>query len=122
MTYYLHSVPGRLRVKIPQLRHRPAVAETISAALAFEGINSVRIKSLTGSVVVEYDKDMISENKVLGAIEASGHFDARRAVSCDTQVQVATSRAAQKCGKALFGWAVGRALEANGLGLLAVFI
>lgn len=122
MTYYLHSVPGRLRVKIPQLRHRPAMAAVISETLSFDGIQDVKIKPLTGSVVVNYDPELLDQSRILQALEASGHFDQTRAISCDTQLQAASSKVAQKCGRAVFGWAVGRALEANGLGLLAVFI
>jgi copper chaperone CopZ len=122
MTYYLHSVPGRLRVKIPQLRHRPAMAAVIGEALSFDGVRDVKIKPLTGSVVVHYDPALLDEARILQALAASGHFDPSRAISCDTHLQAATSKVAQKCGRAVFGWAVGRALEANGLGLLAAFI
>lgn len=122
MTYYLHSVPGRLRVKIPKLRRRPAMAASISETLSFDGIRKVYIKNLTGSVVIHYDPELLDESRILKTLEANGHFDASRAISCDTQLQAASSKVAQKCGRVVFGWAVGRALEANGLGLLAAFI
>jgi copper chaperone CopZ len=122
MTYYLHSVPGRLRVKIPQLRHRPAMAAAISEALSIDGIRDVKIKNLTGSVVVHYDPALLTDARILQTLEACGHFDRSRTISCDTQLQAASSKVAEKCGRAVFGWAVGRALEANGLGLLAAFI
>jgi hypothetical protein len=122
MTYYLHSVPGRLRVKIPQLRHRPAMAAEISETLSMGGIHEVKIRSLTGSVVVLYDAALLDDAQILAILDASGHFDANQAVCCDTRIEAATSKVAQKCGRAVFGWAVGRALEANGLGLLAAFI
>jgi hypothetical protein len=98
------------------------MAATISETLSFDGIQDVKIKTLTGSVVVNYDPGLLDQTRILLALEASGHFDPTRAISCDTQLQAASSKVAQKCGRAVFGWAVGRALEANGLGLLAAFI
>ena len=122
MTYYLHSVPGRLRVKIPHLRQRPAEAAAIREVLRIDGIHEVKIKHLTGSVVVHYDSAQLSEGRIVQALETSGYFDRSRAISCDSQLQAASSKMAEKCGRAVFGWAVGRALEANGLGVLAAFI
>jgi hypothetical protein len=87
-----------------------------------EGIRSVGINELTGSVVLNYETDKVDPEILLEILEDHGHFDQRTAVSNQGQWENNVSRAASAVVKGMFSWAVGRALEANGLSLLAAFI
>lgn len=122
MEYYMHHVPGRLRVKIPLLRQRPHMAKDIETLLDIYGVGSVNIKSMTGSVVINYDTDLVQAEQLLRLLSDSGYFDMSNAATIDDTMRCAASNTAAKVGKALFGWGVSRALEASGLGLLAAFI
>jgi len=51
-----HSIPGRIRLHVPALRHRPQLAETIMLWLHNqEGIKSSRINYDCASLIIGYD-------------------------------------------------------------------
>ena len=53
-----HHVPGRLRFRIPDAKGNPERLEQARTALAIlEGVRSVDVNPLTGSVVIEYDPE-----------------------------------------------------------------
>lgn len=122
MEYYVHHVPGRLRVKIPALKHRSGAVREIQELLDLNGVSQVQVKSITGSVVVHYEPELIQPENLLQVLSAGGYYDNANAVTLEDKMRTATSQAAAKVGKALFGWGVSKALEANGLSLLAVLI
>jgi cation transport ATPase len=122
MEYYLHHVPGRLRVKIPNLKHRPGIEQDIQELLDMHGVTEVRIKNLTGSVIVQYDPDCIRHEQLLKALTDSGYYDHAKAITIDDQMRKASSKTSEKVGKVLFGWGVSKALEVSGLPLLAALI
>jgi hypothetical protein len=123
MDYYVHQVPGRLRVKVPLIRHQPAKCALVSVALSeHQGIQQVKVNHLTGSVVVHYDPAAIDENRILNVLEYEGFLDSARVVRNNAYRDRAATRAGQAVGRAAFSYFVGRALESNGLAMLAAFI
>jgi hypothetical protein len=57
-----HHVPGRLRFRIPDAKGNPERLEQARAALeVLEGVRSVDVNSVTGSVVIEYDPEDYEE-------------------------------------------------------------
>jgi heavy-metal-associated domain-containing protein len=53
-----HHVPGRLRFRIPDAKGNPERLEQARTALeVLEGVRSVDVNPLTGSVVIEYDPE-----------------------------------------------------------------
>ncbi len=68
-----HRLPGRLRLRVPLLRKLPdewlQTAQILEQVMCSpDGIRSVRSSRTTGSILVEYDPDMLSEADVLGFI------------------------------------------------------
>jgi hypothetical protein len=123
MTYYVHQVPGRLRVKSPILKHQPLKCQRVVESLGGHcGIHNVRVNHLTGSVVVNYDPAEIEEERILNILENDKLFDRSLAVRNDLHTDLAANRAGKALGRAAFSYIVGRALESNGLSLLAAFI
>jgi len=123
MTYYLHSVPGRLRVKIPSVKGQPQKAQAVQSLLrGMEGIESISISTVTGSVVVRYDPALLHSDPILSLLKQHDYFDETRAVTLDHAVGEAGSRVGHALSKAFCGWAVGRALEGTSLSFLAVLI
>ena len=123
MNSYVHQVPGRLRVKVPFLKHQPAKCESVIAALSgHRGIRQIKVNQLTGSVVVRYDDALIDEDRILNVMEYEGFFDSTRAVRNEAHLDRAAHRAGKVFGRAAFSYVVGKALESNGLSLLAAFI
>jgi cation transport ATPase len=123
MSYYVHNVPGRLRVKTPTLKSMAGGDERVSEFFDhLEGVERVTVNPLTGSVVVHYDPEMLESREILEVLKRRGHYDESLAFrKPDTQEQ-AISRTAQTVGKVLVGWAVGKALENSGLSFLTALI
>ena len=123
MSHYVHTVPGRMRIKIPELRRRSTKAREVEQLLCHhQGIEYVRIKALTGSVVVHYDPDLITPDEILNILKYGNYFDETRMIPYEAHLNQSTHQAGQALGRAAVSWAVGRALEGSGLGFLAALI
>lgn len=69
----LHALPGRLRLGIPEIKHNPALADTIAQNLIERpGITSVRVNTACASVVISYD------TSVLGVFLPEKHLKLQR--------------------------------------------
>jgi len=123
MSCYFHNVPGRLRVKIPTLKGRPARIRAVEDLLMIlDGAENVKTNPLTGSVVVNYDPDQINGRQIIQLLIDHQYFDEAKAITHDELVQSAAAKAGFKIGKIVFGWAVSKTLEASGLSMLAAII
>ncbi|MEW6595446.1 MAG: HMA2 domain-containing protein [Thermodesulfobacteriota bacterium] len=123
MNCYVHQVPGRIRVKVPHLKNRHACCGKLERALQnHHGVRAATANPLTGSIVVNYDPAAINAENVLAVLKANRYFDEAWAQPVGSYTSKMAADAGAKIGKAVFGWAVGRALDANGLSLLAAFI
>lgn len=123
MSYYVHHVPGRLRVKIPAVKGSSAKAGEIGTFLqSLKAVHQVETNPLTGSVVVTYDADVFQAGDILAALKARGYVQETKLVEHVSRGQRGWSDAGSALGRMIFGWAVGRALEGTGLSFLTVFI
>src|SRR5436305_6571303 len=70
MSNYVHHVPGRLRVRVPELKNCAPKAVALESRLsAISGITEVECRIVTGSVIVYYDPgwtDLTSIYQLLG--------------------------------------------------------
>ena len=65
----VHAIPGRIRLKVAQVRENPALAGEIQTRLAaVRGIRQVEVNSLTGSVLVLYEAQNTASSDALGAL------------------------------------------------------
>lgn len=123
MRYYMHSIPGRLRVKIPAIKRHPERAKAIQDFLkGLNGIESIRANTITGSVVVKYEPGRSLSERIPSILTENGLFDKTKTFGMDHAVFESGSKAGQALSKAFAGWAVGRALEGTSLSFLAVLI
>jgi hypothetical protein len=123
MHSYYHCVPGRIRIKIQALRHRPDRGEDVQRLLrTLDGVDAVTFTSLTGSLVVLFEPDRISPEQIKGCLRDHGLFDPALTISSDEHIQEVVTQAGLRVGKVALGWALSRALQANGLSLLAALI
>ncbi|MFP4477702.1 MAG: HMA2 domain-containing protein [Desulfatibacillaceae bacterium] len=123
MGYYVHNVPGRLRVKSPAFKGN--AAKGLAARALLEGIPGTRevsVNELTGSVVVNYDPEAVDIGNILGTLEEHGYFVACLAMNNDQVVHGAVSNAGKKIRRAAVGVGVSMAMESAGLGFLAALI
>ncbi len=69
MSLYLHEVPGRLRIKVPDLKRNPQKARTLQRRLnGFAGVLSASVNSITGSLLVHYDPQISRSEAILSYV------------------------------------------------------
>lgn len=119
---FIHDIPGRLRVKIEYLKNHPERLKEIRELLIANGVRSVKSNALTGSTVVEYDPHIITSAHLLHLLKVNGYAIDTRQVAENLNARENHEKIAMKVSKAALSWLAGQVLEANGLGLIAVFI
>jgi hypothetical protein len=123
MKTYIHSVPGRLRIRISHAKDNPGLGAEIRNILqSREAITRVAFNATTGSIVVHYRKRETTSEAILADLETGGYLNPGSTAMEEPVARRAMDRAGQALGKAVCGWAVGRALEGTGLSFLAAFI
>ncbi|MDA8388379.1 MAG: hypothetical protein M0Z58_06945 [Nitrospiraceae bacterium] len=123
MGYYIHSVPGRLRVKSPLVKGNRRAAEEIEKLLgSVQGVDSVLVNTVTGSVTVSCERNSAVSDSVLERLAASGYFEPSRAVTHDQYIQRAASKAGRLIGKSIAGAFIGAAFEGTALSILTILI
>jgi copper chaperone CopZ len=122
MEYYVHHVPGRLRVRLPEIRKNTHKAADVERLLNIYGVDHLKVNHLTGSIVVTFDTSATSAEQLLTILQENGLYDNTKAISCDDKIQRASNKAASKFSRAAFGYAVSKALEAGGFPILAALI
>jgi predicted phosphatase len=76
---YLHVLEGRIRMRIPLLKHTPEKARELEKILFdTKGINEVKANHITGSVLIFFDSKMITHRRVLETIHTVGNVKDQR--------------------------------------------
>ena len=104
MAHYIHHVPGRLRIRTPRLKRDALHAEAVEAFVqTIEGVTAVRASSVTGSITVGYQRDVVKAETILEALALRGYYQPELVQHADQQLPAMASRAGDLLGKALFG-------------------
>ena len=93
MSYYLHHVPGRIRVKSPVVKGRKRVADKVLALLkGIDGVSNVDVNLTTGSLLISYDPEQVKRDDIVYALHGNGYFDPSRATTNDQYIHSAASK------------------------------
>lgn len=123
MSYYMHNVPGRLRIKSPIIKNNKNVADELKKTLSMlHGIAAVDINLTTGSLLVNYNSKSIKHIDIVDILQRNGYFDASKAVTNDEYLHKAASKAGAVIGKTIFNTFAGMALEGTPLSFLSILI
>lgn len=72
---YFHTTPGRVRVRVVNLKDKVASARSLEVLLMSQpGIKHVRANPTTSNVLVKFDQDMMSHEDVLQSLADLGHL------------------------------------------------
>ena len=64
--FYVHDIPGRLRVKIPMLKGKTEMSDSVLGLFRnMTGVKNVSVNNVTGSVVFQYDPAVVRSNQIL---------------------------------------------------------
>ncbi len=70
-----HSLPGRLRVKLSSVKNSPSTAADVEKTLnAHRAMIQCKASAVTGSVVMEYDPRMATEETFLQLLKEEGYY------------------------------------------------
>jgi len=123
MSYYVHNVPGRLRVKSPLVKRNDDAAGEIKKILStLNGIATVDVNLTTGSILINYNPKTIHHSDIISTLQRKGYFDTSKAITNNEYIQRAASQAGHIVGKAIFASFVDKALEGSALSLITLLI
>jgi hypothetical protein len=72
---YSHATPGRLRIKVPQVKGSEETAQRVERTLKkFGGISTVAANPLTGNVLVLFDPDVLTHKDVVQKLVLEGYL------------------------------------------------
>jgi copper chaperone CopZ len=104
MSNYVHSIPGRLRVKTALIKKNSGEAEKVERLLkSIPGVQSLGINLVTGSVLVRYDPDNIGADQLLQTLTEAGYFEPSKAITHDEVVHSTLTRGGKAIGALVFG-------------------
>ena len=123
MGYYLHEIPGRLRVKIPNLKRNPQSARDIQVLLKnLPGIESISTNTVTGSIIVRYDPELVNAGAIVNVLAREGYIDLARVFFNRERKEDTMDVVAQAASKAILGFVLDRALQGTPLSIVTAFI
>jgi len=123
MGYYLHEVPGRLRIKIPLLKRNPERAMELRKLLRrVAGITSTSTSTVTGSVTINYDRDIVRPNSILNLLAHENYIDLGEAISGYKPAEAVVSNVGKTVSKALLSLALERAFQGSSLSFITAFL
>ncbi len=68
----VHSLPGRLRLRLSRLRDEPHTGAAVADALAaLDGVLDVQVRPFTGSILCTYDAARVGEPQLVEAVHTS---------------------------------------------------
>jgi hypothetical protein len=120
---YIHHVPGRIRVRIPRIKKNAVQAEVVTAFLnSLPSVKTTRVNLLTGSVLVEYQAGAVTGMAILTALRERRYIDSVLEANSAPVSRPAVESLGQKAARALFWYAVEKAVERSVPALVAALI
>jgi copper chaperone CopZ len=96
MLAYTHFVPGRLRVKIPELRNPRRAAETEAEIAALPAVTKVVANPITGSVTINYDRRQLPISELWESLSARGYVSGRCPEAAGARDRAAPAESTQR--------------------------
>lgn len=124
MTYYVHHVPGRLRIKALRLKrneqHGFAMRQALDSA---HGVFDSEVNTLTGSVVINYDHHITTPHHIWDHLRQHGLIDAKLTLEhAGDAVSQTMHSAAQTAGKFAAGFVLEKVLERSAFALIGAIL
>jgi hypothetical protein len=123
MSHYVHHVTGRLRVRSPLVKRNAGKASAAQQTLiAFDGVTDVDVSTVTGSITVYYDRDVLSGDHVLQLLTSTGFVSSAVAISGPAPTNAMAERVGEKVGKAALAFVLEKVIERSAVALIAAIV
>ena len=98
-----HAIPGRLRFQVPSLREDDAGRSLVAEKLPrIEGVESVGVSPLTGSVLIRYRQDDVDPGLLFAALVRLLDLDKEMEASCRPVLTRELRSAGESLNRAVF--------------------
>lgn len=123
MSYYVHELPGRLRIKIPSLKKNLEEIRKLQASLEkFSAVKSTSANEVTGSIVINYDQQSMSAKQILRYLVQEGYLDVSEGVISRKGMRQTVSDVGTAASRVLVGMVIERAFQGTPLAMLATLL
>ena len=123
MTYYIHNIPGRLRVKTPVLKKNLEQMKNVQKLFkSMEGIEGIEFNSITGSVVIFFDSNLISSETILNIFMQEGYVDLVKTITNDQYIHKIVTGSGKIISQSVLGALLDRAFGNTPLSFVTAFI
>jgi len=94
MEYYIHHVPGRIRIRTPFLRGGPHnIDEFTKNMRIINGLQSLKINTATGSALLLYDEKKTNCEQLIAILEKYGYFNLAKSATSDELIEHISEKA-----------------------------
>lgn len=123
MKHYIHHVPGRVRIKTPELKGNTILLQEVAGCFqGQEGIEGIETNPLTGSVVIVYDQQIMPVQHMANLLLECRYIDYTQAVDLDKSMQRSFSQAGRYMGKIGLSLVADWALSGTRLSLVTALL
>jgi hypothetical protein len=123
MSDYMHFIPGRLRVKSPRLKRNDSAAHELKTALStIQGIDAIDFNPVTGSLLINYNRQTTSHEDIISLFERRGYFDRGKTISKDGSLQKIAEKTGRVIGTAVLSMAIEKAFKYSARSLIVLLI
>ena len=123
MSFYVHNVPGRLRIKHATFKNSAVHYEIKKSLVQMgHGIGTADFNITTGSLLISYDSAEINHRDILGTLARAGFYQPEKMITNDQVIHQATSKAFNVVTKAVSGAFLDTALQGTGLSFLTILL
>ena len=121
--FYIHNVPGRLRIRSEAIKKNRTAADSVRVALSLlPGIGIVDINLITGSILINYNKQVVNYEDILCLLDRRGYCDRGKALTNDACIENATIGVGKTIFKTMAGALIGKALAETPLSILGYLL
>ena len=123
MIHYVHSLPGRLRVRITRLKNNPQQAERLKAVLAARpDVLSVESNELTGGAVIRFDHRQTSAGAILDYLEELGYRRVGEAATATGKDSRGSSGVIERAGTQIASAVLEKVIERSVIALIGALV
>ena len=123
MSYYVHELPGRLRIKTPSLKRNPVELRKLQSCLEdFSAVDSTSANEVTGSIIINYDQDHITSQQILRHLVHEGYLDVTEGIVSRKGMTQTVTDVGTAASRVLVGLVIERAFQGSPLAVLASLI
>ena len=121
--FYIHNVPGRLRIRSEAIKKNRNAADSVRGALSLlPGIGIVEINLITGSILINYNKQVVNYEDILCLLNRRGYFNRDKALTNDARIENANIGVGRTIFKTMACALIGKALADTPLSILGYFL